>query len=104
LDSPGLTVRWPCRPQPSESTISRTCSTSPIDLACVPRPRPLSVTSRVIRPSCSGRATVTAVAGAVGQGLAGDGQDVVCQGLVQRRAGRDGEADVDSEAELRGVL
>ncbi len=34
----------------------------PLDLAGVPRPRPLSVMSRVISPSCRARAMVTAVA------------------------------------------
>src|ERR1700733_5798362 len=44
------------------------------------------------------------VTGAVGQGLAGDGQDVVGQSLVQVRAGRAGKADAGGEAELRGVI
>ncbi len=44
------------------------------------------------------------VAGAVGQGLAGDSQDVVGQRLVRGRIQRSGETKVGREAELRGVL
>src|ERR1700722_4241775 len=44
------------------------------------------------------------VAGAVGQGLAGDGQDVVGERLVDAGAGRAGEAGAGGEAELRGVF
>src|SRR3984957_15352299 len=44
------------------------------------------------------------VAGAVGQGLAGDGQDVVGERLVDGGAGRAGEAGAGGEAELRGVF
>src|SRR3984957_9706888 len=43
-------------------------------------------------------------AAAVGQGLAGDGQDVVGERLVEARAGRAGEAGAGGEAELRGVF
>ena len=43
---------------------------------------------------------VVGVAGAVGQGLAGDGEDVVGQGLVRFRAGRAGEDGAGGEPEL----
>jgi hypothetical protein len=44
------------------------------------------------------------VAGAVGQDLAGDGEDVVGQCLVRAGVQRAGEADAGGESELRGVL
>src|SRR3984885_6031395 len=44
------------------------------------------------------------VACAVGQGFAGDGEDVVGQRLARARIERAGEADASGEAELRGVL
>jgi len=44
------------------------------------------------------------VAGAVGQGLAGDGEDVVGQRPVRPRVQRAGETEAGREAELRGVL
>src|ERR1700723_1999726 len=44
------------------------------------------------------------VACAVGQGFAGDGEDVVGQRLVRTGAQRAGEWDPGGEAELRGVL
>ena len=44
------------------------------------------------------------VAGAVGQGLAGDGEDVVVQRLVRARVQRAGKTEAGREAELRGVL
>src|SRR5580700_3525082 len=44
------------------------------------------------------------VACAVGQGFAGDGENVVGQRLVRAGVERAGEADAGSEAELRGVL
>src|SRR6202050_4435952 len=82
----------------------------PLERAGVPRPRPLSVMSRVISPSWSTREMAQAVAGgagvacAVGQGFAGDGEDVVGQRLVRARVEWAGEADAGGEAELRGVL
>jgi hypothetical protein len=44
------------------------------------------------------------VAGAVGQGFAGDGEDVVGQRLVRAWVQRAGEADAGRESELRCVL
>src|ERR1700683_126446 len=44
------------------------------------------------------------VACAVGQGFAGDGEDVVGQRLVRARGEWAGGADAGGEAELRGVL
>jgi hypothetical protein len=44
------------------------------------------------------------VAGAVGQGLAGDGENVMSQHFVRTGIERAGEADAGGEAELRGVL
>jgi len=44
------------------------------------------------------------VAGAVGQGLASDSQDVVGQRLVRIRVQRAGRTEASREAELRGVL